>query len=100
MHANAMEEKKLALEEARTEQGLPYITVIVDGGWTKRSYEHSYSSLAGVACIIGQKTKKLLYIGIKNKFCYVCATTKREHVLQKLFRFFNCYGTNYYRGGV
>lgn len=79
MRQNAMEEKQLAIAEDRVEQGIPYITVIVDGGWAKRSYGHSYTSLAGVACIIGQQTKKLLYIGIKNKFCYICATGGSEH---------------------
>lgn len=28
--------------------GVPYITVILDGGWSKRSYGHNYNALSGV----------------------------------------------------
>jgi hypothetical protein len=28
--------------------------------------------LGGVAVIVGEKTKKILHIGIRNKFCYIC----------------------------
>lgn len=54
----------------------------MDGGWAKRSYGHRYSSTSGVACIIGEKTKKLLFIGVKNKFCYGCSVncSKEKHV--------------------
>lgn len=79
MYKNAMEEKQLAIDAGHVEQGFSYITVIVDESWAKQSYGHTYSSLSGAACIIGQKTKKLLYVGVKNKFCYVCATTNSEH---------------------
>ncbi|KAK5643173.1 hypothetical protein RI129_007018 [Pyrocoelia pectoralis] len=85
MQESTEEEKKLAIEAGNVEDSFPYITVAVDGGWAKRSYGHSYSSLSGVACIIGQKTQKILYIGVKNKFCYMCATTKREHTCFKNF---------------
>ncbi|KAK4883453.1 hypothetical protein RN001_006772 [Aquatica leii] len=37
-------EKMFALEQGNVEHGLPYITVIVDGGWAKRSYGHGYTS--------------------------------------------------------
>ena len=46
--------------------------MICDGGWSKRSHKHSYNALGGVAIIIGQKTKKILHIGVRNKFCYIC----------------------------
>ncbi|XP_041988658.1 uncharacterized protein LOC121740029 [Aricia agestis] len=66
-------EKALALGKQHIdEDGVPFVTVYVDGGWPKRSYGHDYSSASGMACIIGKETKKCLFIGIKNKYCYHC----------------------------
>lgn len=32
--------------------GVPYITVYLDGGWSKRSYGHSYNAASGtVSCL-------------------------------------------------
>ncbi|KAK4886786.1 hypothetical protein RN001_003057 [Aquatica leii] len=58
------EEARCAIEAGDFEDGIPFITVIIDGGWAKRSYGHGFSSLSGVAVIIGKKTGKLLYLGI------------------------------------
>ena len=52
--------------------GVPSITVICDGGWSKRTHKHSYNAMGGVGVIIGSETKKLLHIGIRNKYCYIC----------------------------
>lgn len=52
--------------------GNALITVICDGSWGKRSYGKGYSSLSGCAAIIGAVTKKVLYFGVKNKYCHVC----------------------------
>ena len=41
-----------------THQGVPAITVIVDGGWSKRSHCHSYNAKSSVGIIIGQATGK------------------------------------------
>ncbi len=68
-----VEEKRLAEERGDYHQDVPYITVIVDGGWSKRSHKHSYNAKSGVAIIIGSVTKKLLYIGVRNKYCSACA---------------------------
>jgi hypothetical protein len=47
--------------------------VIVDGAWNKRSYKNNYNALsAWIACIIGTRTKKVLYSTVKNKFCELC----------------------------
>ena len=67
------EEKKLAEERGEYHQGVPAITVIVDGGWSKRCHKHSYNAKSGVGIILGQRTGKLLYIGVRNKYCAVCA---------------------------
>ncbi|KAH8029635.1 hypothetical protein HPB51_002088 [Rhipicephalus microplus] len=85
------EEKKLAEEAgAFCEDGItPYITVIVDGGWSHRSHGHRYSANSGVAVIIGERTKKLLYLGVRNKLCSTCehysrtGKGKKDHVRYK-----------------
>lgn len=48
------------------------VTVIVDGGWSKRSHKHSYNAKSGVAIIIGKATGKILHMGVRNKFCSIC----------------------------
>ncbi|VDI52914.1 Hypothetical predicted protein [Mytilus galloprovincialis] len=65
-------EKKIAIEKNRYHEDIPSITVICDGGWSKRSHKHSYNALGGVAVVIGAETKKILHIGIRNKYCYIC----------------------------
>ena len=61
-------------------QGIPAITVIVDGDWAKRSHKHSYNAKSRVALNIGKETKKLLYIGVRNKFCSVCAVAENKGI--------------------
>ena len=56
------EEKRLAEERNDYHQEVPAITVIVDGGWSKRSHKHSYNAKSGVGIIIGQATGKLLLL--------------------------------------
>ncbi len=67
------EEKRLAEERGDFHEGVPAITVVVDGGWSKRSHKHSYNAKSGVAIIIGKETGKLLHIGVRNKYCAACA---------------------------
>lgn len=46
------EEKRIALEKGHvTPDGTPFITVIGDGGWSKRSYGHGYSASSGVVSL-------------------------------------------------
>ena len=42
------EEKRLAEIRGEYHDGVPAITVIVDGGWSKRSHKHSYNANSGV----------------------------------------------------
>lgn len=73
MHNAGEEEAKIATEKGDVgPDGIPFITVIADGAWSKRSYKSNYNALSGVAVIIGEATKKILHLGIKNKFCIVC----------------------------
>lgn len=74
-------EKEHAVLHNQYHQGVPYISVVVDGGWSKRSHKHSYNAKSGVAVIFGLHTKKLLYLGVRNKYCSVCAVA--EHKQQK-----------------
>ncbi|KAM7306608.1 putative nuclease HARBI1 isoform X1 [Ixodes scapularis] len=74
MREAAAEEIVLARErgESPDEEGFWRIPVVVDGGWSKRSYGHNYNANSGVAVIVGRYTRKILYIGVRNKFCTVC----------------------------
>ncbi|KAK3099893.1 hypothetical protein FSP39_011406 [Pinctada imbricata] len=74
MLAAGAEERELAISRGDFHHEVPAITVITDGGWSKRTHKHSYNAMGGVAIIIGYETKKLLHIGVRNKYCYVCST--------------------------
>lgn len=73
------QEREIAIAEGNFHDGIPYITVVCDGGWSKRGHRHSYNALGGVAVIIGAKTGKLLHLGVRNKFCYVCTRAEGRH---------------------
>lgn len=85
MLAAGREEKQLAEERGDLHEGIPAITVVLDGGWSKRSHKHSYNAKSGVAIIIGKETRKLLYIGVRNKYCVSCAKNipKDRHTCYK-----------------
>ena len=78
MKAAGREEKQHAIEQnSYHHQHVPAISVIVDGGWSKRTHKHSYNALSGVGVIIGKHTGKLLYIGVRNKYCAVCVNNNK-----------------------
>ena len=79
------EEKRLAEERGDYNDGVPAITVIVDGGWSKRSHKHSYNAKSGVAIVIGKETRKLLHVGVRNRFCTACTQgiPKEKHTCFK-----------------
>lgn len=52
MTAAAKEEKEIAINKGHLLNGIPYITVVGDGGWSKRSYGHTYSASSGVVSFI------------------------------------------------
>lgn len=67
-------EEQYAREAGHLINGIPWIVVIVDGSWMKRSYRSGkHDSLSGMACIIGQRTGKILYVGVHNKYCSFCS---------------------------
>ena len=51
---------------------------VVDGGWPKRTHKHSYNAKSGVAVIFGLHIKKLLFLGVRNKYCSVCAVAEHK----------------------
>lgn len=66
-------ERQLAIEAGEVDSnGTPLITVVVDGSWAKRSYGNNYNSLSGAAAIVGFRTRKVLFLGVRNKFCTTC----------------------------
>ena len=67
------EERSLAIAQGIFHEGVPAITVVVDGGLSKRSQKHSYNAKSGVGVIFGAATKKLFFIGVRNKYCSVSA---------------------------
>ena len=70
------EERKYAEGSGKYFQGVPAITIIIDGGWSKRSHKHSYNAKSGVAVIIGMHTNKLLFLGVRNEYCSTCSIAK------------------------
>ena len=72
MLAAGKKERELAIQKNSYHQGVPAVTVIVDTGWIKRTHKHTYNALSSVGVIFGQETGKLLYLGVRNKYCSVC----------------------------
>ncbi|XP_069361994.1 uncharacterized protein [Maniola hyperantus] len=89
MYQAGKEEREIAIAKGHVDpDGIPYITVVVDGSWAKRSYRTNYNSLSGVSCIIGFETKKVLFLGIRNAYCCVCALAKNKNTVPKEHRCF------------
>ncbi|KAL4085368.1 hypothetical protein QTP88_027227 [Uroleucon formosanum] len=75
------EERRLAIESGSIDtDGTPMCTVVADGQWSKRSYKTNYDALSGVATIIGYKSKKILFIGVRNRYCAVCQRAKNKGI--------------------
>ena len=73
-------ENKRAIAANHFHQGVPLISVVADGGWSKRSHKHSYNAKSGVAVIFGLETKQLLFLGVRNKYCSICAVAEHKGV--------------------
>ncbi|XP_077263125.1 uncharacterized protein LOC143897990 [Temnothorax americanus] len=68
------EERRLAIKRGDVIDGVPHIPVITDGSWMKRSYRSgSYDSPSGAAIITGHYLQKVLFVGVRNKYCVICA---------------------------
>jgi len=89
MKAAGVEEAKNALEKDEVDElGRPCITVVADGAWSKRSYKTNYNALSGVATIICYYTKKVLFMGVRNKYCVIYEITLKSG---KPMRSHTCY---------
>ncbi|XP_029342286.1 uncharacterized protein LOC103310448 [Acyrthosiphon pisum] len=77
MKLAGIEEKQLALEAGDVDiDGIPMCPVVADGQWSKRSYKTKYDAYSGAATIIGYRTKKVLFVGIRNRYCAICERAK------------------------
>ena len=65
--------KSRAIERGDYHESIPAITVVVDGGWSKRSHRHSYNAKSGVGIKVGLETSKILHLSVRNKYCSSCA---------------------------
>ena len=78
MSQAAKQEREHAIETNDYHQGVPAIGVVADAGWSKRTHKHSYNAKSGVAVIFGAYTKKLLFMGVRNKYCSICAVAQHK----------------------
>lgn len=60
-------------------KGNALIAVICDAGWGKRSYGKKFNSLSGCAVLIGVRTKKIVFFGVRNKYCHTCKIAESKH---------------------
>lgn len=67
-------------EDRLEETQYPATMVILDGGWSKRSYGHSFSSNCGVAVIIGVRTGKVIYSAVEISTCAVCDRKRTNEI--------------------
>lgn len=62
MEKAGKEERDLAMQRNDVdEEGIPFITVYLDGGWSKRSYGHNYNAACGVVRLKFSKMKRIFY---------------------------------------
>ncbi|KAJ8318680.1 LOW QUALITY PROTEIN: hypothetical protein KUTeg_003771 [Tegillarca granosa] len=45
--------------------------------------KHSYNALGGVGIIIVKETGKILHMGVRNKYCYICSQAQSQHIIPK-----------------
>ncbi len=59
------------------------LSLLMGGG--ANDHKHTYNTKSGVAIIIGKHSGKLLHVGVRNKYCSICAhavkhnTDRRQH---------------------
>ncbi|XP_043263650.1 uncharacterized protein LOC122403914 [Colletes gigas] len=97
MEDAAKEERELAIARGDVLPGcnIPWIAVVADGSWMKRSYRGGdYNSLSGVGVIVGYNTQKVLHANVKNKFCMICQTAAKKKEEAHEHRCFKNWGRN------
>ena len=73
------EETLIATNSGDTYKDMPACSVVCDGGWSKRTHKHSYNALGGVGILVGLKTKKILHLGVRNKYCIICTAANTNN---------------------
>ncbi|KAJ8889004.1 hypothetical protein PR048_008498 [Dryococelus australis] len=63
--------------------GVPILTVVADGNWPKHSFRNNYSSLSGVAAIVGFRTGKVIFLWWRNKYRTLCKRADNAGVAVK-----------------
>ena len=66
------QEEEMAIAENHYHQGVPYVSVVADGGWSK------HNAMSRVAVIFGLKSKRLLFLGVRNKYCSVWSVAEHK----------------------
>ncbi|EFA07715.1 hypothetical protein TcasGA2_TC002192 [Tribolium castaneum] len=88
-------EKELAIKAGDiSKDGVPFITVVTDGGWSHRSHGHRYNVNSGVACVIGFQTKKLLDVDVRNKYCSMCVFIEKNQKQASPYQCFKNWNAN------
>lgn len=82
MREAAEEEARAAIARGDVDpiDGIPFITVVTDECWSKRSYNKNFTALSGVGAIVGAYTGKVLWIGVRNRYCVRCVRAKNKNV--------------------
>ena len=80
------EEREMAITNNSYHQGVPAVTVIADGSWSKLSHKHSYNAKSEVAIIIGKATRKMLHMGHAINFTQFVINVLKHHLLMFAFR--------------
>lgn len=71
MEEAGKKERELALENGDVDpNGMPFITVLVDGGWSKRSYGHSYNAHSGVVSVHVRNNNNKKYKKITSEYYF------------------------------
>lgn len=74
------EEINLAIAAGQMDSvGNALISVICDGEWGKRSYGKKFNSLSGCAVLVGVRTKKVIFFGVRNKYCHTCKIAQSRY---------------------
>jgi hypothetical protein len=110
MESAVKDEAELAVVRGEVDDdGTPLLAVIADGSWCKRSYRTNYNSSSGLvsyvfqnfighgesqyaqACylflklffqgaIVGYYMKKLIFLGVKNRYCIICTRSASQNL--------------------
>ena len=79
----ATEVKEHAISSLNLHQGVPAITVVVDGGWSKQSHEHLYNAKAGLQLFLDATPRNYVILGsgTNSAQCLPYQLTKEQRFL-------------------